>query len=108
MLDRSESRGRRCADSLGRRLGSDELGMRRLERLQLAHEGVVRLVRDRRLIEDVVLVVRLLELLPKLGDALLVGGYGHTEIVRDAAVLRSARWRPLRRVHRSRQSPRST
>jgi len=52
--------------------------MLRLEVLQFAHERVVREVVDRRLIEDVVLVVRLLDLLAKLGNALLGGRNGHT------------------------------
>src|SRR5207248_11634687 len=45
--------------------------------LELAHERVVCLIGDRRLIEDVVLVVRLLDLLPKVSDALLGGRRDH-------------------------------
>src|SRR5260221_3904860 len=51
--------------------------MLRLEVLELAHERVVREVIDRRGIEDVVLVVRLLDALAELGGALLRRGRGH-------------------------------
>src|SRR4029077_1100214 len=78
VLDRRESVRRWRADPLGRRLRRDELRVLRLEGLELAHERVVREVVERRLIEDVVLVIRLLDPLAELGDALLGFRNGHT------------------------------
>ena len=69
MLYGGEPRRGRSTDALRGRFGGDELGMRLLERLQLAHEGVVGLVADGRPIEDVVLVVRFLDLLAEISDA---------------------------------------
>jgi hypothetical protein len=62
----------------GWRFGEGQL---RLEVLELPHERVVRLVGDRRLIEDVVLVVRLLDPLAQLGGPLLRGRRGHAPIL---------------------------
>ena len=92
VLDRCETVRRRRPDPLCRRLGRDELGMLRLELLELAHQRVVRLVGDRRRIEDVVLVVRLLDPLAQLGGALLDGRTGHASILAQATVLASRRW----------------
>src|SRR5207245_9178104 len=69
------------ADTLRRRLRDDQLGMLCLEFGQLAQERVVGLVRDRWLIEDVVLIVRLLDALPEVCDAPLGCGGGHASIV---------------------------
>jgi hypothetical protein len=59
---RCEQLARRGADTLGRRVGGDELGKARLERLQLAHELVVASVRDLGLADHVVAVAVVLEL----------------------------------------------
>jgi hypothetical protein len=53
----------------------------RLEVLELPHERVVRLVGDRRLIEGVVFVVRLLDPLAQLGGPPLRGQRGHAPIL---------------------------
>ena len=52
-----ERRGRRGPHPLRRRVGGDEAGVLLLQRHQLAHEGVVLVVRDLRIVEDVVAVV---------------------------------------------------
>ena len=52
---------RRGADALCRRVGSDELGMVGFERLKLAQEAIVLGVADRRRVEHVVAVVRLVD-----------------------------------------------
>src|SRR5439155_3897034 len=102
VLDRREAIRRWRADPLRRRIGGDQLRMLRLELLELAHQRVVRLVGDRRRIEDVVLVVRLLDPLAQLHIALFSGRCGHAGILAQSPVLASQRWpQPLR-------SPRST
>ena len=50
------------ADALRRRIGRAQLGMRRFEIEQLAQQRVVLRVGDRRVVEDVVAVVRVFEL----------------------------------------------
>ena len=61
----------RCdADALSGRIGSDELRMRSLDVLQLAHQPVVLGVRHRWIVEYVVAVVVTLDLLAKLAYAL--------------------------------------
>ncbi len=60
---------RRPAHPPGRRLVGDELGMRRLQRLQLPEEPVVGGVVDERLVERVVGVVEALDLRAQLVDA---------------------------------------
>ena len=61
--------GRGCpTDALGRRLRRDELGVRGLQRLELAHEPVILGVADERTIEDVVAVVVEVDLLMQLAD----------------------------------------
>ncbi len=75
VLDGREAIGGRRPDPLRRRVGRDELWMLRLELLEFAHQRVIRLVRDRRLVEHVVLVVRLLDPLTQLGYALLRDGF---------------------------------
>ena len=57
------------ADALGRRIGRRELGMRGLDRLQLAHQLVVFDVGDRRLVEHVIAVVGLVDARAQLGGA---------------------------------------
>jgi hypothetical protein len=77
---RREALGRRHADALRRRVGIDELGLLGLEAHELAQERVVLLVADRRRVEDVVLVVRLLDRRPQLSGAAreVPGGHGGT------------------------------
>ena len=109
VLDRREAIRRRRADPLRRRIGGDQLRMLRLELLELAHQRVVRLVGDRRRIEDVVLVVRLLDPLAQLHSALFSGRCGHAAILAQSPVLASQRWPPPLRSPRSTcsSSPRS-
>ena len=84
VLHRGEAVRRRDADALGRRFGGHELGVLRLQVLELAEDRVVGEVVERGLIEDVVVVVRLLDLLAQLGDPLLGGGRCHAPIVAKA------------------------
>src|SRR4029079_3020106 len=66
MLHLGESAPRDDADPLRGRVGRDEARVVGLERAQLAHEVVVLPVRERRLVEDVVPVVRLGDRSPEL------------------------------------------
>jgi hypothetical protein len=59
----------RRTDALGRRIGRDELGVRRLQLVQLPEEQVVLPIGHRRCVEDVVPVVGILEQGPKLRGA---------------------------------------
>ena len=58
---------RLAADALRRRVGGDEIGMVGLDRAELVEQGVVDVVADERVIEDVVGVVELGDPLPQLG-----------------------------------------
>ena len=57
VLDLHHLRARLAADALGRRVGRDELGVRLLERAQLAQQRVELGVAHDRVVEDVVAVV---------------------------------------------------
>ena len=69
VLDRREHSGGLAADRLGRRVLADQLGVRRLERLELAEEGVVLGVGQGRGVVDVVARARRLDLLDQLAPA---------------------------------------
>jgi hypothetical protein len=71
MPDFSELSGRRCAHASRRRLRSRELRMRRLQRLQLAHQDIELGVGDLRLVQRVVQPVVVFDLLAQLLDTLL-------------------------------------
>jgi hypothetical protein len=64
-----ERLGRGRADALGGRIRAHQLGMPPLERLELPEQAVVRRIRDRRAVEDVVAVVVLADPAPQLADA---------------------------------------
>ena len=63
MLDRSESVG---GVAPGRRVGIVELGMGRLQLLQLAQQGVELIVSDQRIVQHVVPVIMLVDLSSQL------------------------------------------
>ncbi len=71
VLDGGQRRERLAAHPLGRRVRRHQLGVLLLERLELAEERVVGLVRDLRPIEHVVQVLVLPQLLAQLRDPLL-------------------------------------
>ena len=77
MLDRLEDVGRRPTDALRGAVRGDEVGKRRLELAQLAHEGVVLGVRDFGPRFDVVQIVVVVDLLAQLGDPLRGVGPRH-------------------------------
>src|SRR5579864_7012174 len=67
--------GRR-ANALGWRVGCAELRIRRLELLELAKQNIVIAVRERRAVEDVILVRRLVDLATQVGGTRGVRGRG--------------------------------
>jgi hypothetical protein len=69
--DLLELRDRRAADALRRRVRRDELGMLGLDRPQLVEQGVVGVVADLGVVEDVVAVPVVLELPAQLRGALV-------------------------------------
>jgi hypothetical protein len=69
MADLDQIRDRLAADPLRRRVGGDELRMLGLDRPQLVKEGVVDVVADLGIVEDVVPVAVVLELLAQLVGA---------------------------------------
>ena len=84
VLDRRERRGEAAVDLLARRVGGDQGGVGRLQRLELAHQLVVLTVADQRLVEHVVgegVPVELLGEIPVPG-ALVVGDLGDVLPVR--------------------------
>ena len=74
MAHLGEARLGRGADPLGWGVGGDELGMRRLEVLELPQHAVELLVLDRRRVENVVVVVRLIERRAQLSYPCCRGG----------------------------------
>ena len=71
MLDLLEALQRRRADPLGGGVRRAQLGVLGLDRAQLVEQGVVLVIADGRVVEDVVAVVVPRQLLPQLGRALL-------------------------------------
>ena len=79
VADLREAVGGAAADPLGRRVGGDQLRVRLLERAQLAHQVVVLVVADRRVVELVVAVVGLGDQPPQLRGALVPAGRRSSE-----------------------------
>ena len=73
------------ADGARGRVVAGELGMRRFQRLEFAHQRVVVGVRDRRVVEHVVAVVGVFDARAQLGDA---GGGGGVRHVLDCRMRR--------------------
>ena len=68
---------------LGRRVGDDEVGMGRLQLAQLAHQGVVVGVVQRRLVEHVVAMVGVVDQRPQLSGTLGRGAHRSTSCGRS-------------------------
>ena len=89
VLDLLEAVQRRRAHPLGRRVGGAQLGVIGLDRAQLVEQGVVGVVADDRVVEDVVAAVVLRQLLAQLLRALLGPRRAHTEVGALAASISS-------------------
>ena len=81
VLDRLESFDRPAGDALGRRVGRDEIGMLRLEPLELVQQPIELLVGDLRVVVDVVALFVVADVVAKLSDA----GEGIRSLARFAA-----------------------
>ena len=92
MGDLGESFFGLAADTLGGRIGSDEVGVVGFEALQLAHEVVEVGVGDRRLVEDVIEVLVVADLVAE-GVDLFLDGVGHTSIMVITGAVHRARIR---------------
>ena len=68
MLDFGEPGGDAAADTLGRRIDGDEIGMLGLQPPELVQQGIELAVGDFRLIEDVVALFVVADQATKLGD----------------------------------------
>ena len=77
VLDLAEALQRRRADPLGGRVGAAQLGVLGLDRPQLIEQGVVFVVADLGVIEDVVATVVVLELAAQLGGSPLGSRLAH-------------------------------